>query len=299
MNSKLWSAVVAGILTISTTPSTVVAQNVFVEARNVQVTNGVTPSISFDVFYSANAVYTSNATNDVNNSLFALDAQWDIDFGIDGTTAYINPSNITYTIVPVSGRTSFATAAGGGIVRSGVPSPAGYETRAKISIQRTTGMPDLTSVPTKLASVIMTVAASQNAIIGTPGNGASITLRVADPATQSQTSKWSSSNVIDQPVGASSINPSPLPLDLLSFDARKSKDDKVNLTWTTSNEKDINLFEVERSGDGKAFEASIASVKATGMASVSQYEVMDGKPLVGNNFYRLKIVDQKGRVNYS
>ncbi|RYD90110.1 MAG: T9SS type A sorting domain-containing protein, partial [Sphingobacteriales bacterium] len=54
--------------------------------------------------------------------------------------------------------------------------------------------------------------------------------------------------------------------------------------------------EIERSGDGKTF-SPLGSVAAANEAKAYQYE--DYQYLEGNNYYRLKMVDQDGSFRYS
>ncbi|MBS1775238.1 MAG: T9SS type A sorting domain-containing protein [Bacteroidetes bacterium] len=66
--------------------------------------------------------------------------------------------------------------------------------------------------------------------------------------------------------------------------------------WNTSSETDADHFEVERSVDGTNF-SYLTSIKAKGQPS--SYSYWDEKPYEGVNYYRLKIVSQSGRFEYS
>ena len=87
----------------------------------------------------------------------------------------------------------------------------------------------------------------------------------------------------------------PLPMLLGNFDLKRLNN-TINLIWTTSNELNSKNFEVERSIDGKNFNA-IGTVEAEGFAS--DYSFIDVKPFVGLNYYRLKMVDKDGKFEYS
>lgn len=89
---------------------------------------------------------------------------------------------------------------------------------------------------------------------------------------------------------------SALPLKLLSFTGRLNNG-KTELNWKTANEINTKHFEIERSSDGSHF-AKIAIEKALGRGS-NNYNTIDGKPLTGNNYYRLKMVDNDGKFEYS
>ncbi|HMU45324.1 MAG TPA: PKD domain-containing protein [Chitinophagaceae bacterium] len=83
----------------------------------------------------------------------------------------------------------------------------------------------------------------------------------------------------------------PLPLNLLSFTATKTTDNKkVNLSWETTNEQNVSHFVIERSADRINYSA-IASVLATNNAGGASYQWQDNSPLPKINYYRLRIVD--------
>lgn len=83
---------------------------------------------------------------------------------------------------------------------------------------------------------------------------------------------------------------SPLPVELLSFDALLS-DRKVVLNWQTASELNSNYFDVLRSDDGQNW-SSIGTVPANGASQVTiDYSLVDASPLTGVSYYRLKQVD--------
>jgi hypothetical protein len=57
-------------------------------------------------------------------------------------------------------------------------------------------------------------------------------------------------------------------------------------------------MQVERSGDTRNFK-SIASITATQARCAEPFNYVDGTPLKGRNFYRLKMTDTEGKVSYS
>ncbi|TZF83261.1 T9SS type A sorting domain-containing protein [Pedobacter sp. BS3] len=90
----------------------------------------------------------------------------------------------------------------------------------------------------------------------------------------------------------------PLPLSLTKFEAHKQGRQAV-LRWETSAETNTDVFEIERSTDGKEFKI-IDQVKAAGNSTVTrQYTYIDQVPMAGNNYYRLKMKDQDGDFTYS
>lgn len=92
----------------------------------------------------------------------------------------------------------------------------------------------------------------------------------------------------------------PLPIELLSFDA-KPEESKVRVSWSTSTETNNDHFEVERSQDGSAFEyAGTVSAHGNGNSLVKQdYTFLDAKPYSGLSYYRLKQVDKSQAYKYS
>ncbi len=89
----------------------------------------------------------------------------------------------------------------------------------------------------------------------------------------------------------------PLPLHLLSFAAEAVKSG-VYVRWTTSNEKDVEVFSVERmSHDGSYL--TIGHIPAKNLDAISNYGLVDENPEAGVNYYRLKMVGKNGKVSYS
>lgn len=86
-----------------------------------------------------------------------------------------------------------------------------------------------------------------------------------------------------------------LPVELLSFKA-EAKEATVNLVWETAHEIDLDFFEVQRSSDGKTYE-KIGVVTAKGQGN---YQFVDHEVTYNTNiFYRLRMVDMDGRVDFS
>jgi hypothetical protein len=91
----------------------------------------------------------------------------------------------------------------------------------------------------------------------------------------------------------------PLPIELLSFTG--SNEGKYNrLNWVTASEINTEKFEVEKSTDRLSMWKFLESVPAAGNSTTSlNYSIIDNQPVVGNNYYRLKIIDIDGTVSYS
>ncbi len=90
----------------------------------------------------------------------------------------------------------------------------------------------------------------------------------------------------------------PLPVELVSFIAEELNGD-VLLDWTTASEIDNDFFEIQRSENGKDFEA-IGTVEGNGTVNeLMNYDFTDTNPLFGVSYYRLRQVDFDGAFEYS
>jgi len=88
-----------------------------------------------------------------------------------------------------------------------------------------------------------------------------------------------------------------LPVELSSFNGRRNNK-VVNLNWVTSSETNNDYFTLERSADGRNFEA-LTEVKGAGTTTTSStYEFTDAQPLKGHNYYRLVQTDFDGKSEY-
>ncbi len=92
---------------------------------------------------------------------------------------------------------------------------------------------------------------------------------------------------------------SPLPIELLNFNAENYSETTVNVTWQTASEIDNDYFTVERSANGQHWQ-SIGQVNGAGNSSVLlSYNLFDQNPLNGVSYYRLKQTDFNGDFTYS
>lgn len=90
----------------------------------------------------------------------------------------------------------------------------------------------------------------------------------------------------------------PLPVQLNSLKAIQTSAG-INLQWSNFTETDIAEYNVERSSTGKDFNlvSRLAPLKNNG--DKADYQLLDPSPLQGNSFYRIKAVEQSGRIVYS
>ena len=74
---------------------------------------------------------------------------------------------------------------------------------------------------------------------------------------------------------------------------------EVTLSWTTATEINNDYFTLERSNDGRTFEA-ITKINGKGNTTqTSTYYHVDKFPVRGLNYYRLKQTDFDGQYSYS
>lgn len=90
-----------------------------------------------------------------------------------------------------------------------------------------------------------------------------------------------------------------LPVELLSFTGRNTGKQTVLLEWSTSAEVNNKAFEIQRSSNGSNFETIGTVPASTALTSVKHYQFTDGQPFNGDNYYRLRQVDNDGQVHMS
>ncbi len=71
------------------------------------------------------------------------------------------------------------------------------------------------------------------------------------------------------------------------------------LTWITFSETNTARFDIEKSNNGRDFTAIGKTDAARFSVEKQTYEFKDGRPLSGNNYYRLKMIDLDGSFSYS
>ncbi len=87
-----------------------------------------------------------------------------------------------------------------------------------------------------------------------------------------------------------------LPVNIISFTAQRSG--RANkLSWTTAQEVNTSYYVIEHSTDGRHY-SSIGQVAATG-SSNGNYTFTDYTPVLGINFYRLRIMETNGSSKLS
>jgi Secretion system C-terminal sorting domain len=89
-----------------------------------------------------------------------------------------------------------------------------------------------------------------------------------------------------------------LAAELVDFNAFQ-KNKSVHLNWQTASETNNKGFDIERSTDGKEWQ-SVGFVPSLGTTVISRfYSFEDLQPLQGVNYYRLRLMDNKGDITFS
>jgi len=95
-------------------------------------------------------------------------------------------------------------------------------------------------------------------------------------------------------LGTTNIDFTPLPIELVTFQAQLLGNRNVELKWATATEWNNDFFTVERSADLDTWIA-IATVAAVGHSNaLVEYTTSDAAPLQGVNYYRLRQTDEDG-----
>ena len=89
------------------------------------------------------------------------------------------------------------------------------------------------------------------------------------------------------------------PLNIkLNYFTGTQNDRKHLLSWKVTCTSDEAKFEIQRSSDAISF-TNINSFTASKIRCGSAFDFTDENPLPGKNYYRLKIIDVDGKINYS
>ncbi len=88
-----------------------------------------------------------------------------------------------------------------------------------------------------------------------------------------------------------------LPVKISRFSALKYNN-QVIVNWNTTEDRNTSYFMIQRSADGIRYD-SIGSVTAKTGLPDNSYQFVDLNPYKGNNYYRLKEVDNDGHYSYS
>lgn len=99
-------------------------------------------------------------------------------------------------------------------------------------------------------------------------------------------------------IGTKNYNVSPLPIKLVTFEAKKNAD-KVDLSWTTFGEKDNDHFMIQKTKDGLNFEDVVTVPGAGNSSALLKYDQNDYAPYNGTSYYRLAQISSYKKIEYS
>ena len=91
----------------------------------------------------------------------------------------------------------------------------------------------------------------------------------------------------------------PLPVDLLSLEAKKNTSGSVNVNFTVASERTINSYYILRSTDGINFEMIGSVIPINDAEAITSYTFEDKYPNAGANYYRIQTVENDGKVAHS
>jgi len=99
--------------------------------------------------------------------------------------------------------------------------------------------------------------------------------------------------------GSFDIYNTPLPVTFSDFSLNKTRNNKVDVQWSTAAERNNHYFNIERSSNGSRFEV-IGEMRGAGNSSRElKYSFIDENPLNGISYYRIKQTDFDGQYSYS
>ena len=91
-----------------------------------------------------------------------------------------------------------------------------------------------------------------------------------------------------------SAQSSPLPVELVNFQANCASEGKVNVTWATASEHNSANFTVEKSRDGMNWTVMASLTGAGNSTQMINYSTVDNNAAAGVNYYRLTQTDFDG-----
>lgn len=100
------------------------------------------------------------------------------------------------------------------------------------------------------------------------------------------------------PLKVSGLNSFSFPVELVRF-AAVTDGDNVKLSWSTSSEKSVSYFTIEKTKDFLTYETVIVINGSGNSNSIIEYETIDKSPFSGKSYYRLKLTDFSGDFIYS
>lgn len=136
-----------------------------------------------------------------------------------------------------------------------------------------------------------TVAGLDNLIIGNFFNDVATSTTLASGVRAVNTIRYYIEDVVVAPIIL-------LPMELTNFEANCDASN-VSITWSTLSELNNDYFEIERSENGFDFESIATIPRNKNKSNLLDYHWIDGQPLHGTAYYRIKQNDIDGHFSYS
>lgn len=86
---------------------------------------------------------------------------------------------------------------------------------------------------------------------------------------------------------------------LISFKATPGDDDQVNITWTTTEELNMDPYLIEKSKDGINWLPAKTQTAVNSNEHDQDYQITDANPFNGTTYYRLRMQNYAGIISYS
>ncbi len=272
-----------------------------VAVQNVTFTalTATTGTISFTVYGRQGATYYNGGQGGLNASNLRCDLVVATNpvgtFSISNTSGVLSSVNSTILTGGVTNTSTVQAYAPQGVSPTGTNASVGYTLTRNNYTDPDLPSPTSTRVALFTATYSYTVTSGSTPTLSAFAVRTNIGTRGSSWSGQNNatSSNASSGNGFTQGVVA-------LPIDLTEFDATNNGDGRALLNWETASEQNSSYFEVERSVNGDNFNTVVSKVRAAGKSSSSlKYQSYDLKPVVGANYYRLKMVDLEGKTAYS
>lgn len=91
----------------------------------------------------------------------------------------------------------------------------------------------------------------------------------------------------------------PLPVTFIGISGARNSDKSISVKWKTENETDLEVYVIERSGNGSNFDTLGKQEVTHNSDGRGAYIYEDRSPLVSENYYRIKALNRSGKVEYS
>ncbi|MEP7317522.1 MAG: T9SS type A sorting domain-containing protein, partial [Panacibacter sp.] len=89
-----------------------------------------------------------------------------------------------------------------------------------------------------------------------------------------------------------------LPVSIVNLKAQQ-QGNIIKVDWSSLTEINVGSYEIQRSLNGRDFSTIGSVVAKNNGASQTSYTFNDLQPAIGNNYYRLKVIDGDGKKTYS